>query len=111
MMIPVAMLALVAHLTVTIADDVPQFNIEPTCRGISQQGGLDLQPNQSVRQDYQSCMQGEMAVRDQLVQQWSIFKAADKANCISASSAGGLASYTGLLTCLQMARDASKTGQ
>src|SRR5271163_619595 len=74
MMIPIMMLALATQLTVAIADDVPQFNLEPTCRGIAQQGGLDLQPNQSARQDYQSCMQSEMAVRDQLVKQRSTLK-------------------------------------
>ena len=111
MIIPVTMLALVTQLTVTIADDVPQFDVGPTCRGIAQQGGLDLQPNQTVKQDYQGCMQSEMAVRDQLVKQWSTYKASDKANCISGSSLGGLASYTGLLTCLQMATEANKIGR
>jgi len=111
MMIPVATLALATQLSFTIADDVPQFNLEPTCRGIAQQSGLDLQPDQSTRQDYQSCMQSEMAVRDQLVKQWSTYKASDKANCISGASVGGLASYTGLLTCLQMATEANKIGR
>ena len=111
MMIPVPILAFVTQLTFTIADDVPQFNLEPTCRGIAQQSGLDLQPNRSTGQDYKSCMQSEMAVRDQLVKQWSTYKASDKANCISGSSLGGLASYTGLLTCLQMATEANKIGR
>jgi hypothetical protein len=111
MKIPVIALALVAQLTVAIADDVPNFNVEPVCRGISQQGGLSLEPNQSVQQDYDSCIKSEMASREQLVTQWSTFKASDKANCIGASSAGGLASYSGLLTCLQMAAAANKLGQ
>jgi hypothetical protein len=111
MIIPVTMLTLATQLTVTIADDVPQFDVGPTCHGVAQQGGLDLQPNQTVKQDYQGCMQSEMAVRDQLVSQWSTFNASDKANCVSGSSAGGLPSYSGLLTCLQMARDARKLGQ
>jgi len=67
MMIPVTTLALVTQLTVLVADDVPRFNLEPVCRGIAQQGGLDLEPNQSVRQDLESCIKSEMAVRDQLV--------------------------------------------
>jgi len=111
MMIPVTTLALVTQLTVLVADDVPRFNLEPVCRGIAQQGGLDLEPNQSVRQDLESCIKSEMAVRDQLVQQWSAFTATDKANCIGESTAGGLPSYTDLLTCLQMARDARKQGE
>lgn len=35
MMIPVTALALVTQLTVTIADAVPHFNLEPVCRGIA----------------------------------------------------------------------------
>ncbi len=111
MMVPAMMLALATQLTVTIADDVPHFDLEPVCRGISQQGGLDLEPNKSVKQDYNSCLKSEMAVREQLVSQWSTFNASDKANCIGGSSAGGLASYSGLLTCLQMAKEVRKLGQ
>jgi hypothetical protein len=44
MMIPVMTLALVTQLAATIADRVPRFNLEPICRGIAQQGGLDLEP-------------------------------------------------------------------
>jgi hypothetical protein len=111
MMIPVMTLALVAQLTVTIADGVPRFNLQPVCRGIAQQGGLDLEPNRSVQHDFNSCLKSEMAIRRQLVKQWSTFTASNKANCVIESSVGGLASYTGLLTCLQIARDASKLGQ
>jgi hypothetical protein len=111
MRIAIIPLALVAQLTVAIADDVPNFNVEPVCRGISQQGGLSLEPNKSVRQDYDGCIKSEMAAREQLVSQWSTFQASDRANCIGASSAGGLASYSGLLACLQMAKAANKTGQ
>jgi len=107
-MIPVSALTLVTQLTVTIADRVPSFNLEPVCRGIAQQGGLALEPNQSARQDFKGCIKSETAVRAKLVKRWSTFKAADKANCIGESSAGGLPSYTDLLTCLQMASDASK---
>jgi hypothetical protein len=111
MMIPVTSLAIATQLTVTIADDVPHFDLEPVCHGISQQGGLDLEPNKSVQQDSASCIKSELAIRDQLVNQWSSFNATDKVNCIAGSSTGGLASYSGLLTCLQMAKDARKLGQ
>jgi hypothetical protein len=110
-MIPVMTLALVTQLTVTIADSVPRFNVDPVCRGIAEQGGLDLEPNRSAQNNFKSCVKSEMAIRRQLVKQWSTFNPSDQANCISESSAGGLASYTGLLTCLQMARAASKLGQ
>ena len=107
-MIPITSLALVTQLTLTIADVVPRFNLEPVCHGIAQQGGLALEPKQNARQDFSRCVKSEMAIRGKLVRQWSTFKVADKANCIGETNAGGLPSYSGLLTCLQMARDASK---
>ncbi len=107
-LIPATALALVAQLTVAFADSVPHYNLEPLCRGIAQQGGMSLLPNQSGRKDYKSCMTSELAVRRQLVRQWRTFKASNKANCIGENSAGGLPSYTGLLSCLQMAQEASK---
>ena len=45
-----------------------------------------------------------MNVRCQLVKLWPTFKASNKVNCIGENSAGGLSSYTGLLSCLQMAK-------
>jgi hypothetical protein len=44
-------------------------------------------------------------VRDQLVKEWSTFAAPDKVACTKESRTGGEASYTELLTCLEMARD------
>ncbi len=107
-LIPATALALVAQLAVAVADEVPRYDLKPLCRGISQQGGLSLLPNQSARKDYKSCITSEMAVRRQLVKQWPTFKTSNKVNCIGENSAGGLPSYTGLLSCLQMAKDASK---
>ena len=107
-LIPATALALVAQLTVVIADGVPRYDLKPLCRGISQQSGMSLLPSRSAPKDYKSCMTSEMAVRRQLVKLWSTFKASNKANCIGENSAGGLPSYTGLLSCLQMAQEASK---
>jgi hypothetical protein len=108
MLIPVTALALVAQLTVAIADGVPHYNLAPLCHGIAQQGGMSLLPNQSAGKDYKGCISSEMAVRRQLVKQWPSFKASNKANCIGENGAGGLPNYTGLLSCLQMAQEASK---
>jgi hypothetical protein len=108
MFLPIATLALATQLTFTVADNVPHFNVEPLCRGIAQQGGLDLEPNKTVWQSIKSCVTGETASRKRLVREWSTFMAADKADCIGESSAGGVPSYTDLLTCLQMARDTEK---
>lgn len=108
MIISIATLALATHLTVAVADDVPNFDVEPLCRGIAQQGGLDLEPNKTAQQSIESCVRDEMDVRKKLVQEWPTFMAADKANCAGEAGAGGVPSYTELLTCLEMARDAQK---
>lgn len=107
-LIPVTALALVAQLTVAFADSLPRYNLAPLCRGIAQQGGMSLLPNQSAPKDYKSCIRSEMVVRRQLVKRWPTFKASNKVNCVGENSAGGLPSYTGLLLCLQMAQEASK---
>jgi hypothetical protein len=107
-LIPATALALAVQLTAALADGVPHYNLEPLCRGIAQQGGMSLLPNQSPKKDYKSCIASEMKVRHQLAKLWPTFKASNKANCIGENSAGGLSSYTGLLSCLQMAQEASK---
>lgn len=111
MIIPIATLALATHFAVAVADDVPNFNVEPLCRGIAEQGGLDLEPNETFPQTIDSCVASEMDIRKKLVQEWSTFMAGDKSECASESSAGGIPSYTELLTCLEMARDSEKLGE
>jgi hypothetical protein len=87
-------------------DDVPELNVDPVCRGIAQQakdpgerGGPDLA--------FAQCVKSEQAVRQKLIGEWSTFRPADKATCLGSVN-GGYASYTDLITCLEMARDARK---
>ena len=101
-------LALLAQLSVAVADGVPRYDLKPLCRGIAQQGGMSLLPGQSAPKDYKTCIGSEMAVRRQLVKLWPTFKTSNRTNCIGENSAGGLSSYTGLLSCLQSAQEASK---
>jgi hypothetical protein len=88
---------------------VPDLNVDPVCHGIAQQaanpsekGGPDLA--------FAQCVKSEQAMRQKLVGEWSTFLPAEKTNCIG-SEAGGLASYTDLVTCLEMARDARQLNQ
>ena len=108
-LIPATALALVAQLTVAIADGVPRYNLDPLCRGIAQQGGnesaAEPEPTKRITDPASA---SEMKVRHQLVKLWPTFKASNKVNCIGENSAGGLSSYTGLLSCLQMAKEAGK---
>jgi hypothetical protein len=51
--------------------------------------------------------QSEQAMRQKLSKEWGTFAPADKASCLG-NEKGGYASYTDLITCLEMARDARK---
>ena len=104
MMLP-AVLLIGARLVTPVADNVPVLNIEPLCQGIAQQGGSSFHDTEVAKQR-QDCLQSEKQVREDLVQQWPSFSAGDKRACIQEATMGGESSYTELLTCLEMARDA-----
>jgi hypothetical protein len=104
MMLP-SLLVLGAHLATPVADNIPLLNIEPVCQGIAQQGGSSFHDTEVAKQK-QDCLESEKQVREDLVKQWPSFSAADKNACIREATMGGDSSYTELLTCLEMARDA-----
>ena len=88
---------------------VPDLNVDPVCHGIAQQaanpsekGGPDLA--------FSQCVQSEQAMRQKLVGEWSTFLPTEKSNCIGNETAG-MASYTDLVSCLEMARDARALNQ
>ena len=85
---------------------VPDLNVDPVCHGIAQQaanpsekGGPDLA--------FSQCVQSEQAMRQKLVNEWST---TEKTNCIG-EQMGGMASYTDLVSCLEMAKDARQLNQ
>jgi hypothetical protein len=102
--------SVVLLMTPTLAaqsDGVPILDINPVCHGIAEQsmdpsetGGPDLALSQ--------CLSSEQEVRGELVKAWPNFEAADKEHCTREATMGGEASYTDLLTCLEMARDVRK---
>jgi len=88
---------------------LPDLNVDPVCHGIAQQaaapsekGGPDLAISQ--------CVQSEQAMRQKLVNEWSTFLPTEKTNCIG-EQMGGMASYTDLVSCLEMAKDARQLNQ
>jgi hypothetical protein len=83
---------------------VPQLNVEPVCKGIAEQGGVTFR-DPAVPQEKKNCIESELAVRQELIKQWSSFSADDRTHCINETTMGGESSYTELLTCLEMARD------
>jgi len=86
-------------LVIAAADQVPSFDVNPTCRGAAATAGaggrgLDV------------CVRTELGARDQLAQEWSTFPPADRTRCIQLTNMTRMPSYVQVLTCLEMARDA-----
>ncbi len=80
---------------------VPELDVAVSCRAAASAG-------LSVSESYRGCMNDEQSAREQLVREWSMFAAADRARCTAEASGDGLPSYVELLVCLQMARDAAR---
>ena len=84
---------------------MPSYNVQATCRAVAAVPEArifdDDGPDATKR-----CAEEENLARDQLLKEWSQFKAADRAMCVGVSSQGEVdPAYTELETCLEMARD------
>ena len=105
MLIPVSMIALGTQLAITVADSVPKFDIDRQCR-LDSTEAFDL--NAGLNETVKRCVADEQRALTQLQTQWSQFRGADRAQCTQETNIGGTASYVDLLTCLQMAKEASQ---
>jgi hypothetical protein len=94
-----AAMHIVALISVASAQDVPKINFEPSCREAAK-GSIGM--NQTV----ESCRRSEEGARDILVKNWKSFSAADRDSCYRLTTTGTPGTYTELLTCLEMRRDA-----
>ena len=83
---------------VAVADTVPKLDVARSCRAAAlvPPGNMD------------SCMKDERSAQSALSGSWTKFAKGDRAACTQQATVVGLPSYVGLLTCLQMARDARK---
>jgi hypothetical protein len=74
-----------------------------------------LQENADLKADrartFDQCWHDEAEALEQLKSQGSQFIGGDKSSCLSSATIGGFTSYVDLLTCLEMARDAKKSGR
>jgi hypothetical protein len=98
---PFPILLIGAHLAFAVADPVPTLNVEPSCREAAS-GSI------GIKQDMSVCLDDEKSARAQIVKEWDQFGAADRTSCTRLSTTGGSPTYTELLVCLEMARDARK---
>ena len=97
-MVPRIESALLAAAVVLVADSVPTFNVGSFCRKVAAMAHPFV--------DVDVCMRKEQEARDQVVQQWTQFPAADRSYCRQLTTMGGDPTYTALLTCLELQRDA-----
>ena len=98
MLISFSTLVLASQLIVTVADDVPNFNIERGCK-VDSASAFD--PNLDVT--IKRCADDEQAAKDQLQTVWSQSAPSDKKMCmgLTTDDASIPPSYVELLTCLQ----------
>jgi hypothetical protein len=99
MLISFSTLVLASQLIVTVADDVPNFNIERGCK-VDSASAYD--PNAGLNATIKRCADDEQAAKDQLQTQWAHFAPSDKKMCMGLTADDSLnPSYVELLTCLQ----------
>jgi len=97
-MFPLFDAAVLAVSVVLVADQIPTFNVEPFCRAVASRA--------VPVGDASICVRKEMEARNQLAREWTQFAPADKSHCVQLSTIGGDPTYTELLTCLELQRDA-----
>ena len=84
-------------------DRIPSFKVEPSCEGAAARATVPLG---STINTAEICIRKELEARDQMTKEWDSFVAADKSYCVPLSTQGGTPTYTELLTCLELAREA-----
>jgi hypothetical protein len=97
----IATTLLLGTAAVAAPDGVPNINVQPSCQ--AEADGII-----GLKQDIDTCLKIESNVRDQLVERWNDFAAADRVSCGHLTTMSGGGTYTELLTCLEMKRDAAK---
>jgi hypothetical protein len=99
MLISFSTLVLASQLIVTVADNVPNFNIERKCKAANVSA---FDPSASLNARIKGCVDDEQAAKDQLQMQWAHFAPSDKKMCMGLTTHDSLnPSYVELLTCLQ----------
>jgi hypothetical protein len=97
MTFPIPAMLLAIQIATPVADGVPQFNTEPTCRGAGS-------ASNTISGAKEACLAKEKQARDDLARQWAVFPAADRNRCVGSTRSGGIPSYVQLLTCLETAK-------
>ena len=101
---------LMTGAAVGFAQDVPRYNVDASCRGVSKSLHQRVGPESELTIDQRvaRCVKTEEGARERVVKEWPRFSAADRSACIGATSSGGTASYVELLVCLGMKDEVAK---
>lgn len=94
-MLRIPMIAVASGLFLTVADTVPEFDIDANCRATTR-------ATDATGERMAACKREEAAARDQLIGVWALAKAATRDTCVGAQSQGSK-SYVALVTCMQIA--------
>jgi hypothetical protein len=100
MLVQLSTLVLASQLFITVADNVPQYDIQRGCRADNANtSNLNVGLDESTK----NCIKDEQTARDRLQSQWSQFSPSGRASCSrNENDVGGVPpSYVELLTCLQ----------
>jgi hypothetical protein len=100
MLISVPIIVLGSHLAITVADNVPKFDIARGCR-VDNTAASGLAEEQPLRK----CVSDEQQALQQLQTQWSQFAEPDIRTCTTTTNSDDTPSYVELLTCLQEAKE------
>jgi hypothetical protein len=100
MLISFPIIVLGSHLAITVADNVPKFDIARGCRldNAASSGLAEEQP-------FKKCVSDEQQALQQLQTQWSQFFESDRTTCTTTTNSDDTPSYVELLTCLQEAKE------
>ena len=86
-----------ASLVLMVADELPNINVEASCKAVE---GFGL----AITHALESCVQDENAAKAELGQKWTTYPPAVRSRCVAETMVGD-PSYVDVLTCLQMAQD------
>src|SRR5205823_3453652 len=98
MVLPLSALVVAVPLVLAAADQVPSFDVRPSCDGalVNAAGGRGTD----------ACVRAELSARDELATKWPDFPPSDRTHCVDITTMTRMPSYVQVLTCLEMARDA-----
>jgi len=106
--IAAAGVAIMCGSTDSTRADIPQIDIEGTCRAAAR-AMVSLMGGSTTEQDRKACLDSEQKAREQIIKDQATYSSADKRRCMRTRDY--LPSYVEWLTCLEMERDVRKMRQ